>query len=70
MTAAPEPFVIAVPDAVLNDLQQRLALTCWPDEIPGSGWQYGSNSSYIQELVHYWQHQYDWRTRSISSASI
>ena len=25
MTAAPEPFVIAVPDAVLNDVQQRLA---------------------------------------------
>ncbi len=34
MTAAPEPFVIAVPEAVLNDVQQRLALTRWPDEIP------------------------------------
>ena len=61
MAAAPEPFVIAVPDAVLNDVQQRLALTRWPDEIPGVGWQYGSNLAYVKELVHYWQHQYDWR---------
>ena len=62
MTAAPEPFVIAVPEAVLDDLRQRLALTRWPDEIPSAGWQYGSNLAYVKELVHYWQHQYDWRT--------
>ena len=30
MTASPEPFVMAVPEALLNDLQQRLALTRWP----------------------------------------
>ena len=52
MTASPEPFVIAVRDAVLDDLQQRLALTRWPDDIPGAGWQYGSNLSYIKELLH------------------
>jgi len=63
MTISSEPFVIAVPDLVLNDLQQRLALTRWPDEVPGSGWQYGSNLSYLKELVHYWQHQYDWRAQ-------
>jgi pimeloyl-ACP methyl ester carboxylesterase len=63
MTISPEPFVIAVPDMMLNDLQQRLALTRWPDEVPGSGWQYGSNLSYLKELVHYWQHQYDWRVQ-------
>ncbi len=51
MTISSEPFVIAVPDLVLNDLQQRLALTRWPDEVPGSGWQYGSNLSYLKELV-------------------
>jgi len=63
MTISPEPFVMAVPDLVLNDLQQRLALTRWPDDVPGSGWQYGSNLSYLKELVHYWQHQYDWRAQ-------
>ena len=63
MAASPEPFVIAVPEVLLNDLQQRLALTRWPDEVPGSGWRYGANLAYVKELVHYWQHQYDWRAQ-------
>ena len=63
MAASPEPFVMAVPEALLNDLQQRLALTRWPDEIPGSGWHYGAHLAYVKELVHYWQQQYDWRAQ-------
>jgi len=63
MAASPEPFVIAVPETLLNDLRQRLALTRWPDEITGSGWHYGANLAYVKELVHYWQHQYDWRAQ-------
>ena len=63
MAASPEPFVMAVPETLLNDLQQRLALTRWPDEIPGAGWRYGANLAYVKELVHYWQHQYDWRAQ-------
>ena len=43
MAGSPEPFVIAVSEALLHDLQQRLALTRWPDEIPGSGWHYGAH---------------------------
>jgi microsomal epoxide hydrolase len=57
------PFTIAVPEEVLTDLRQRLAATRWPDEIAGSGWQYGSNLDYIKELVAYWQHDYDWRAQ-------
>jgi len=63
MATAPEAFVIAVPEALLNDLQQRLGLTRWPDEIPGSGWHYGASLAYAKELVYYWQHQYDWRAQ-------
>ena len=63
MAASPEPFVMAVPEALLTDLQQRLALTRWPDEIPGAGWRYGANLAYVKELVHYWQHQYNWRAQ-------
>ena len=59
----PKPFTIAVPDDVLNDLRQRLSLTRWPDEIPGSGWQYGADLSYIKALIAYWQHEYDWRAQ-------
>ncbi|MFC1886454.1 epoxide hydrolase family protein [Thermodesulfobacteriota bacterium] len=59
----PEPFTIAVSEDVLDDLRRRLSLTRWPDEIPGSGWQYGANLSYIKNLIAYWQNEYDWRTQ-------
>lgn len=61
MTVA--PFKVDVPDSVLQDLQERLARTRWPDEIPGSGWDYGSNLAYIKELVNYWRNTFDWRAQ-------
>jgi pimeloyl-ACP methyl ester carboxylesterase len=58
-----EPFRIAVPDEVLNDLRQRLSRTRFPDEVPDTGWEYGSNLAYIKELVDYWLNKYDWRAQ-------
>jgi pimeloyl-ACP methyl ester carboxylesterase len=59
----PEPFTIAVPDEVLADLRQRLAGVRWPDDIPGSAWQYGTDLAYMQELVTYWYSDYNWRAQ-------
>jgi pimeloyl-ACP methyl ester carboxylesterase len=56
-----EPYRIAVSDDALSDLRERLARTRFPDEIPGSGWGYGSNLAYIKDLVAYWRDRYDWR---------
>jgi pimeloyl-ACP methyl ester carboxylesterase len=56
-----EPFRIAVADAALADLRTRLTRTRFPDEIPGSGWGYGSALAYVRELVAYWANHYDWR---------
>src|SRR5215813_5541566 len=56
-----EPFRIAVPDAVLADLRERLARTRFPDEIPGSGWSYGTELAYLRELLAYWRDRFDWR---------
>ena len=58
-----EPFEIAISDAVLDDLRQRLSLTRWPDEMPGVGWDYGSNLDYIKELCEYWRTDFDWRAQ-------
>ena len=44
------PFRVEVPDAVLDDLRERLARTRWPDQIPGSGWGYGTDLAYLQDL--------------------
>lgn len=55
------PFRIDVADDVLLDLRERLAQTRWPDALPDSGWDYGTNRDYLQQLVRYWHDQYDWR---------
>ncbi len=57
------PFTIAIEDSVLEDLQKRLAGTRWPDEIPNTGWDYGSNLGYLKELVEYWRNKFDWRAQ-------
>ena len=55
------PFKIEIPDSALDDLKARLERTRWPDELPGVGWEYGSNMDYIKELVEYWKNDFDWR---------
>jgi len=55
------PFKIHVADSVLTDLKQRLARTRFPGEITGSDWDYGTNLTYLKELITYWQQKFDWR---------
>ena len=57
------PFRVEVPDAVLDDLRDRLARTRWPDQIPGSGWDYGTDLAYLQDLCEYWRTKFDWRAQ-------
>jgi epoxide hydrolase len=58
-----KPFQIRVDDAVLRDLQERLARTRVPDAIDGAGWDYGVDPKYMKELVAYWRQKYDWRAQ-------
>jgi pimeloyl-ACP methyl ester carboxylesterase len=60
-TDAIKPFKIAVDDAVLRDLKERLARTRFPDQIPETGWDYGVDLVYMKDLVTYWKDKYDWR---------
>src|SRR5215208_5584003 len=52
---------IAVPDAVLDDLRDRIARIRWPSQPPDLGWEYGADYAYLQELCDYWRADYDWR---------
>ena len=54
-------FDISVPDEVLTDLNDRLVRTRLPDQIPGTGWDYGTNREYLKELIEYWKDEFDWR---------
>jgi pimeloyl-ACP methyl ester carboxylesterase len=56
-----QPYRIAVPQADLDDLRDRLARTRYPAELPGTGWERGVPTSYLRELVAYWANDYDWR---------
>ena len=57
------PFTIDVPEEVLLDLQSRLAQTRLPDQIPGTGWDYGTDRAYLEELLEYWRNDFDWRAQ-------
>jgi len=57
------PFKIQVPEETLRDLKARLARTRFPDEIPGTGWDYGTDLAYLKSLVAYWRDRFDWRAQ-------
>ena len=46
--SAVEPFRIAVPDATLTDLRERLSRTRWPEDFANDDWQYGTNAAYLK----------------------
>jgi hypothetical protein len=56
-----ETFTIHVPDEVLDDLRSRLLRTRWPDQIPGIGWEQGTELGWLQRLTSYWANDFDWR---------
>lgn len=57
------PFEIRVPDADIEDLKARLARARLPEQIPGTGWEYGTNAEYLRELLDYWRTEFDWRAQ-------
>jgi epoxide hydrolase len=57
------PYRIEVPDAVLDDLKDRLARTRWPEAETVHDWSQGIPLAYTQELAAYWADGYDWRSR-------
>ncbi len=59
-----QPYRVDIPQADLDDLQDRLRRTRWPQEIgDNANWQAGTNLAYMRELTDYWLNQYDWRAQ-------
>jgi pimeloyl-ACP methyl ester carboxylesterase len=57
-----EPFRIHVEDGEIQDLQQRLRVTRWPQSVDGAGWAMGMDASYLRALMDYWLTRFDWRS--------
>jgi len=55
------PFKVHVPQAVLDDLKNRLAGARWPNKEPVTDWSQGVPLAKAQTLVEYWRTRYDWR---------
>ncbi|MCZ2837955.1 epoxide hydrolase family protein [Modestobacter sp. VKM Ac-2985] len=60
-TDAVRPFTIDVPQTQLDDLQQRLAATRWPDAETVPDTSQGPQLARVQALVERWRTGYDWR---------
>src|ERR1051326_6685802 len=59
--AAIAPYTIEVPEAILDDLNRRLANTRWSPS-PDLGWDGGMDASYLREFCDYWREGYNWRS--------
>lgn len=55
------PFHVHLPDAELTDLRQRAMATRWPDKETVTDQSQGAQLAKLQELVHYWGTDYNWR---------
>jgi pimeloyl-ACP methyl ester carboxylesterase len=59
------PFTIAVSDEVLADLRKGISRTRLPDALPDTGWNYGTDIGYLEQLLTYWRDKYDWRAHEV-----
>ncbi|AIG78928.1 microsomal epoxide hydrolase [Amycolatopsis japonica] len=57
-----KPFRIAIDQAELDDLRDRLSRTRWPREVTG-GWSRGVPVAYLKGLAEYWADGFDWRAQ-------
>jgi len=55
------PFKIDIPEESLQELRRRVAAPRWPDRETVSDRTQGAQLAKVQELVHYWATDYDWR---------
>jgi microsomal epoxide hydrolase len=58
---APHPFRIAVPDATLRRIRDRVRTARFPDRLEAPDWRYGANWDYMRRLADHWATRYDWR---------
>jgi len=57
------PFTIDVADGEIDDLRRRLSSMRWPEPIPGTGWDYGTDVAWLRDLCAYWSEGFDWRAQ-------
>ena len=46
-----------------EDLRQRLDRTRWPEEVPNSGWAYGTDPGFLRGICRYWREKFNWKAQ-------
>lgn len=57
------PYTLAIPDAALADLAQRLANARWADALDSDSWADGTNPAYLARVISHWRERFDWRAQ-------
>jgi pimeloyl-ACP methyl ester carboxylesterase len=58
-----DPFSLPFSQPAVDDLRERLGRTRWPDEIPGTAWEYGISREFMQDICRYWKDHFDWKAQ-------
>ena len=62
MSADPTPFEIAIEEHELEILEDRLAVTRWPDAVTDD-WGDGTDLAWLRDLCAWWGEGFDWRAQ-------
>ena len=63
MSSKIREFKINVSDEQIEELNQKLRCSRWPEKETVSDWSQGVPLGYMQEISDYWLNDYDWRVR-------
>ena len=58
-----QEFKIHYDEGAIEQLKQRIGETRPPLLSTGSDWSLGTDSVYLNALLHYWRDSYDWRRK-------
>ncbi len=64
------PFSLPWSAAADEDLRQRLNRTRWPEEVPDSGWDYGTDPGFLRDICCYWREKFNWKAQVEQMAAL
>jgi microsomal epoxide hydrolase len=57
-----QPFTVRVSEREVTDLRSRLDRTRWPDQLPGTTWELGTDVGFLRELCDHWADGFSFET--------
>ena len=56
-----QPFKLNIHSDILEEISNRLKSTRLPEDFGNQDWRYGTEKSYLKNLLKYWIEDYDWK---------